>query len=318
MSDYLFEIDFDELELLDPVRHKSLAVRVTYPLKSSESVALASWPVIVFSHGLLGSKDGYQPLAHYWAQHGYVVIQPTHYDSAAHRKPTLTELRDLTPLFVGWESRPQDVLFILDQVDAIAQQLKNFKGALDHDRIGLGGHSFGSHTAMLIGGAQLASGNFANCSDRNQNAMRTPFMDARPKAFLLLSPQGSGRALTESADFDQSAWDNFERPMMIITGTEDNGRRRQDYHWRSEPFKLGAAGDKYLLVIAGGYHGFGGITGTRFFGSGPVNDDHVRWVQISTTAFFDCYVKGDRKAAAVLAPEAIVKLTSGGMTSEKR
>ncbi len=314
----MFEIDFDELALFDQVRQKSLAVRVTYPLQSAEETAIASWPVIVFSHGLLGSKDGYQPLAQYWAQHGYVVVQPTHYDSAAYRKPTLTELRDLTPLFVGWESRPQDILFILDQIDVIAQKLTKFKGAFDHDQIGLGGHSFGSHTAMLIGGAQLASGNFANCSSRSQNALRTPFMDARPKAFLLLSPQGSGRALTESADFDQSAWDNFERPMMIITGTEDNGRRRQNYHWRSEPFKLGAPGDKYLLVINGGYHGFGGITGTRFFGSGPVNNDHVRWVQIATTAFFDCHVKGDGNAAAMMTSGAIVKLTSGDMAIELR
>jgi len=314
----LFEIAFDDIELFDQVQKKNLAIKITYPLQSIDQGGATSVPVIVFSHGLLGSKDGYQPLSQHWARHGYVVIQPTHYDSAAYHKPTLTELRDLTPLFVGWESRPQDILFILNQLHAIAGNLTQFRGTLDVNRIGVGGHSFGSHTAMLIGGAQLARGNFANCSSGNNDAMRSPFMDARAKAFLLLSPQGSGRALTESADFDQSAWDNFERPMMIITGTEDTGRRRQDYRWRSEAFRLGAAGDKYLLVIDRGYHGFGGITGTRFFGSGPANEDHVRWVQATTTAFFDYYVKGVPGSVRLITADAIVKLSAGAIKAELR
>lgn len=322
-----------DLTLRDDVREKDLEIKVTYPDGAE------TYPLIVFSHGLLGSKDGYQPLVRYWAEHGYVVIQPTHYDSAAFRKPTLTELRDLTPLFVGWESRPDDIILILDELNLIESLLPNFAGKFDHSRIGMGGHSFGSHTSMLIGGAQLSANSFGNCgnvgslnkassinsaadsgSARNISGIETAassagkqFRDERPLAFLLLSPQGSGRALTETADFNQSAWDDFERPMMIVTGTEDNGRGKQDYHWRSEAFKLGAPDDKYLMVIEGGYHGFGGITGTKFFGSGPANDSHVEWVQLSSLAFFDRYVKGIPEAARMLTNGELAKVSGGAV-----
>jgi hypothetical protein len=310
-----------DLILRDQVREKDLEIKVTYPDGAD------TYPVIVFSHGLLGSKDGYQPLVRYWADNGYVVIQPTHYDSASFRKPTLTELRDLTPLFVGWESRPDDIILILDQLANIESLLPDFQGQFDHGRIGMGGHSFGSHTAMLIGGTQLSANSFGNCGNvgsiANSNisggassksdAGGKQFRDERPLAFLLLSPQGSGRALTETADFNQSAWDDFERPMMIVTGTEDKGRRRQDHIWRSEAFKYGAPDDKYLMVIEGGYHGFGGITGTKFFGSGPANDSHVEWVQLSTLAFFDRYVKGLLDASKFLTEGGLAKVSDGAV-----
>jgi dienelactone hydrolase len=301
-----------DLILHDQVRDKDLEIKVTYP------DGVDTYPVIVFSHGLLGSKDGYQPLVRYWADNGYVVIQPTHYDSAAFRKPTLTELRDLTPLFVGWESRPDDIILILNQLANIESLLPEFKGKFDHGRIGMGGHSFGSHTAMLIGGTQLSANSFGNCGNvgstsSGSGAGGKQFRDERPLAFLLLSPQGSGRALTETADFNQSAWDDFERPMMIVTGTEDKGRRRQDHVWRSEAFKYGAPDDKYLMVIEGGYHGFGGITGTKFFGSGPANDSHVEWVQLSTLAFFDHYVKGLLDASKFLTEGELAKMSGGAV-----
>lgn len=310
-----------DLILRDQVREKDLEIKVTYPDGAD------TYPVIVFSHGLLGSKDGYQPLVRYWADNGYVVIQPTHYDSASFRKPTLTELRDLTPLFVGWESRPDDIILILDQLAHIESLLPDFQGKFDHGRIGMGGHSFGSHTAMLIGGTQLSANSFGNCGNvgsiansnisggasAKSNAGGKQFRNERPLAFLLLSPQGSGRALTETADFNQSAWDDFERPMMIVTGTEDKGRRRQDHIWRSEAFKYGAPGDKYLMVIEGGYHGFGGITGTKFFGSGPANDSHVEWVQLSTLAFFDRYVKGLLEASKFLTEGGLAKVSGGAV-----
>lgn len=307
-------IHSDSFSLDDKVRDKSLAMRVTYPLEGGD------YPLIVFSHGLLGSKDGYQPLVEHWARHGYVVIQPTHYDSAAHRKPTLTELRDLTPLFVGWESRPDDIIFILDNLAEIEVRARasKFAGSFDTSRIGMGGHSFGSHTAMLLGGTKLASGSFGDCGNQNRGNNGVQFCDDRVKAFLLLSPQGSGRALTETADFDQSAWDDFVRPMMIVTGTEDNGRRKQNYLWRSEAFHLAPPGDKYLIVIDGGYHGFGGITGTRFFGSGPANPLHVEWMLEITLAFFNHYVKDDAAATEVLTEEHLAKMSTGAIALSKR
>ena len=56
-------------------------MRVSAPVTGSEL------PVILLSHGHghsnnLSSLNGYAPLASFWAAHGFVVIQPTHLDSA--------------------------------------------------------------------------------------------------------------------------------------------------------------------------------------------------------------------------------------------
>lgn len=57
-----------------------LELRVTAPLAGD------NLPVILLSHGhgpslYLPSKEGYGPLVNFYAEHGFVVIQPTHLNS---------------------------------------------------------------------------------------------------------------------------------------------------------------------------------------------------------------------------------------------
>lgn len=63
-----------------PGRAVDLQVRVSAPTTGHDL------PIILLSHGhgssnYLSSLNGYGPLAHFWAAHGFVVIQPTHLDS---------------------------------------------------------------------------------------------------------------------------------------------------------------------------------------------------------------------------------------------
>lgn len=60
---------------------KDLFVRISSPEEKGE------YPVIIWSHGMYGSKDNYQPLVEYWTRHGYVVIQPSHSDSISLMTP---------------------------------------------------------------------------------------------------------------------------------------------------------------------------------------------------------------------------------------
>ena len=53
--------------LHDAKRKKDLQCRATFP-KGKDKL-----PVLVFCHGLYGSKDGYQPLVKHYARHGYAV-----------------------------------------------------------------------------------------------------------------------------------------------------------------------------------------------------------------------------------------------------
>ena len=50
-----------EVSVLETIRLGTVDARVTYPKSDRRT------PVLVFSHGLYGSKDGYEPLARFWA-----------------------------------------------------------------------------------------------------------------------------------------------------------------------------------------------------------------------------------------------------------
>ena len=67
------------LTLNDSNREKDLEVLVTVPV-STES-QYRSFPLIIFSHGAFGSKEGYSPLINRWVGNGYLAIQPMHEDS---------------------------------------------------------------------------------------------------------------------------------------------------------------------------------------------------------------------------------------------
>jgi predicted dienelactone hydrolase len=64
-----------EVVLHDAQRKKDLPVFVSYPKGDGK------FPVIVLSHGAMGSGDMGFPIVQHWTSHGYVVLCPTHADS---------------------------------------------------------------------------------------------------------------------------------------------------------------------------------------------------------------------------------------------
>ncbi len=130
-----------ESVLKDSKRSKELGIRINFPEEQG------SYPLIIWSHGMYGSKDNYQPLVEYWTSRGYVVIQPTHSDSLSLMKPQ--ERRQLLREFnldktEDWMNRPRDVQFTLDSLATLEQQFPDLAGKMDSKRIGIGGHSFGA------------------------------------------------------------------------------------------------------------------------------------------------------------------------------
>ncbi len=277
-----------EVVLHDSKRGKDVQLRVTWP------DADGSFPVLVWSHGATGTKDMYQPLVRHWASHGYVCLQADHSDSRA-----LTGRSGAGPAtFADWESRPKDVVFILDALDEIEAKVPALKGKMNRQAIGVGGHSFGAHTAQLVAGATTVG----------PDGQRRSHADGRPRAFVLLSPQGIG---PQSGGLDEKSWGGVTRPFIVITGTKDIGRTGDDWRWRLDPWKYAPRKDKFLLVIEGAWHGFGGIAGDAAFrGAGPENPAHVLYVKSASTAFWDAFLKGDSQAAAFL--------RSGTMTEKSR
>jgi len=72
------------VELADEDRDKTIPLRIDVPKGERPE---GGFPLVLFCHGALGSKDGGDPLAEHWASHGYVVIRPTFGDSISLMTP---------------------------------------------------------------------------------------------------------------------------------------------------------------------------------------------------------------------------------------
>lgn len=323
-----------DLLLNDKNRGKTLPVKVSFPQEAG------TYPVIIYSHGARGSKNNYQPLIKCWVSHGYVCIQPTHSESLSLTReggatPGATTQqnddlrsrlreriasmrasgsagsggrlsqgnvaigqRSLEPgAFKDWRNRPLDVSFIIDNLQTLEKEVAGLKGKMDKSTIGVGGHSFGAHTSQLLGGTKIGG--------------TADLEDSRPLAFLLISPQGRESGFDKSAALDKDSWSEFKRPMMVITGTNDTGRNDQSYVWRKDPYEFSPKGDKYLLVIDGAYHHFGGIAGVRrAHMKGPEDPNQVDLVSKTSLLFWDSYLKRDDSAQRTLKSKSLPQTES--------
>lgn len=241
-------------EGLDPLR-----VRVRWEATAPPDAR----PVIVWSHGVGGSHEAYRPLIEAWVAAGYVVAQPDHDDSllGLSKREKLQLVRH--PPEGIWIQRPRDIALVLDALPT-ADGLP----ALDLDHIGVGGHSFGAHTAMLVAGA-ATSMNLA---------------DPRPEAFLWLSPTGISDSAVEGGLLEGSLAP-VDRPVLMITGTNDvAAMRKQPAAWRLTSWTAIDA-PATLWFVDGANHGFGGITGQLPKGA-PADPALVGWVAEATTQWW--------------------------------
>jgi predicted dienelactone hydrolase len=258
--------------LHDTRRNRDVPLKVYYPSSGS-----GSFPLIIFSHGFGGTKDGYEYLGKGWADAGYVVILPTHIgsDHDAFLQVGGKTARDPGSAFDLQRQRAADISFILSWLDLIEQRLAGIRGKIDRERIGVAGHSMGAGTAMLIGGATASS----------PGGPVESFRDERVKAVVAMSPQGAGEE-----GFGEHSWDHVEIPVMTMSGTADGGINGEPPSWRVQPFEHMPGGEKYQVTVEGAEH-LSFAIGVRF---------HL-CVLRETTAFWDAYLKGDHAAKQKIA-----------------
>ena len=273
--------------LHDGARQKDIPLQIHYP------DAAGPFPVIVFSHGALASKDAYSGLGQYWASFGYVSIHPSHADSVADSgfRGTLHQaLSDPR----AWENRPRDVSFVLDSLAHVASFAPQLAGKLDLGHIGVAGHSFGAYTAALIGGTTVHL-------PGKHGPQR--FADRRVAAIVLLSPQGAGR-LGLTAD----SWDDLRLPVLLMYGSRDFGPFGEPPSWRNEAFLRAPPGDKYDVELEGATHmEFAGLAAAR----GDPPDRLFQCVQVQTLAFWNAYLKQDLDARHRLVSQGLQGCSAG-------
>jgi predicted dienelactone hydrolase len=208
-------------------------------------------PIVLLSHGFgpskyIPSKDGYAPLAQFWAERGFAVIQPTH---ASSRVGGLPLDQPGAPFF--WRERVQEVREILDRLHEMEAQAPAIAGRLDHNRVAAAGHSFGGHTVGLLLGARLNGEDF---SDRRISA-----------GILLAAPGRGGRDLTEENaarfPFFDVDFTSLATRSLVVCGDEDNPHfTPRGPEWHTDAFHDGP-GAEALLTLRGAGHGLGGIAG---------------------------------------------------------
>ena len=258
-----------------------VSVRVHYP-----GVVASALPVVVFSHGLGGSKMGYGYLGRAWAAHGYVSIHPSHRENVPFgavdaEQPTLATLRAMKGAIddpANWEARPRDLAAVIDALPEL--QIPALEGKLDAARLAIAGHSYGAYTALLCAGARVRLG-----------AWSRDFRERRARAFIALSPPGNG-----SRGLDDSSWARIEAPVLCVTGSRDGGFQGQPPEWREESFRAMRPPDKTLVVVEGAEH-------FTFSGGRPrraADPAHLRDIEAATLWFLDRHLTDSERPLPAL------------------
>ncbi|MEV4641425.1 chlorophyllase [Actinoplanes sp. NPDC049548] len=237
-----------------PVVLKVPGRAVDLHLKVSAPATGGDLPVILLSHGhgpsnFVSSLRGYGPLVDFWAARGFVVIQPTHLDSAA------LGLRDAddpeAPLY--WRSRVTDMRHILDHLDAVEAAVPGLAGRLDRSRIAAVGHSLGGHTVGMLCGQEVTDGTVVNLAD------------ARVKAGVLLAAPGGGDGLAAQVResypaLGTTSFAAMTTPALVVVGDKDvNPAFSARWQWRADAYAQSPA-PKTLLTLRDAEHGLGGVS----------------------------------------------------------
>lgn len=286
-------------EWRDEVRNRTIPVRIYYP------DGPGPFPVILFSHGLGGSRDGYRYLGECWASRGYVSVHVQHPGSDASVLHSLRPFRAMVQAARDPQNalnRPKDISFALDVLTRLNTQPGfPLKGRMDLNSVGVGGHSFGAYTALAVAGRVF----------QTPRAGTVDLRDRRIKACVALSAPSKGKAA------DCPSYRFFRVPCLHMTGTEDASpiggttptQRRVPYDCINGP-------DEYLVTFQGGDHMV--FSGRARRAAKPTDAAFQRLVCVATTAFWDAYLKGDTAARAWLANGSFAsELGSWGALEEK-
>lgn len=259
-----------DLEVRDNERERTIPIRVIMPAGAQ------NLPVVLFSHGLGGSRANNMFLADHWARRGYVAVFLQHPGSDQDLWRNTPPGQRMATLQAAANSR-QAILRYRD-VPAVLNQLERWNMSRDHllegafrsGPVGMSGYSFGAHTTQGVSGQTFPIGSF-----------REP----RVAAAILFSP-----TLPESPNNPERFLSEVDIPWLILTGTEDHspiGRTTPEA--RMAVFPALPPDDKYEVVFYGARHSAFGdhqLPGDR----GRRNPNHHRVMLALTTAFWDAYI----------------------------
>lgn len=261
----------------DEARKRELPIRVYFP--NTEEPA----PVILFSHGLGGSRDNNPYLGEHWAKRGYVVVFMQHPGSdesvwkGEQRLKRRAAMKGAASLG-SFMDRMKDVPLVIDSLEKWNKDGEaELRGKIDLEKIGMSGHSFGAMTTQAVSGQAHRGG-------------KPTFLDERIDASVMLSP-----SIPKVGD-PAKAFGTIKIPCLLMTGTKDNSPIgdivAKD---RVKVFPNITNAPAWQIVFDGAEH--------MSFGEGetPLKQGENRYhkpILALTTAFWDANLRDDNAAKA--------------------
>ncbi len=277
------------------------------PLKVHYPVGDGAFPLLIFSHGGMGTWDSHIDEAKYLASHGYVAVCIEHVFSnslkakehmakakGAFRQRMDEMLKRITTDPKAMLERPKDVSFAIDRAIEWNRTLPQLEGRIQTDKIAVLGHSYGAYTTLVVCGARPTLDHLDPPVPPGKG-LAGDLSDPRVSIGVAMSPQGPG-----AWGFSKESYKTIDRPILCFSGTKDeqlgSDGQMLPAETRLEAFKLMPPGDKYLLWLDKADHlSFAHNPKARFFPS-PARADTRRIQFPIMLAFCDAYLKGDAEA----------------------
>jgi predicted dienelactone hydrolase len=272
---------FLDLTVHDAARNRDLPIRVYLPTNA------APVPVVLFSHGLGGNREGSKFMGEHWAARGYVAVFPQHpgSDDAVWKGKPMTEVMpdmNRAASLKNFELRVADVPAVLDQLEVWNSATNHpLTGRMDLKKVGMSGHSFGAVTTEAVSGEWFPLAG-------------QKYTDKRITAAIAFSPS------SPKAGNAAQAFGSVRIPWLLMTGTKDTAPiGNQDVQSRLAVYPNLKGAPKYELVLNNAEHSVftdRALPGDRE----PRNPNHHRVILALSTAFWDAYLKEDAAAKAWL------------------
>jgi predicted dienelactone hydrolase len=261
----------------DATRNREIPLRIYFPASKTPA------PVVLFSHGLGGSRDGNPYLGQHWSGRGYVVVFMQHIGSDVAVWKDVPMLQRMASLkkaanLENTVDRFKDVVAVIDALEKWNESDDSeLKGRIDLSKLGMSGHSFGAVTTQGVSGQRTGFGNVA-------------YTDRRIKASVIMSPS------SPKLGDPKRVFADVKIPWLLMTGTDDVALVGDaDVKSRTAVFPALPAGNKYELVLEKGEHE--AFSDHELPGSKKKrNPNHHRVILSLSTAFWDAYLKEDKQA----------------------
>lgn len=244
--DEVLGISSDPKRPLIPFTYMGRASRGATPQYSE-----GTFPLIVVSHGYVGSRLLLSYLTENLASKGYVVVAIDHTEST---------FRDAAGFPSTLLNRPKDVLFVLNQMAELGKaDSKSFlAGLVDANNTGLVGYSMGGYGVLNASGAGYSGklDTFFSTISGGSKAIKVrttnhpdfiASQDARIKAVVAFAPWGMQRGV-----WDAEGLKGLKVPTFFIAGSQDD---ISGYEEGIKAIYKGAVNaDRYLLTYMNARH----------------------------------------------------------------